>query len=66
MTIELRQCEIDLPSDRIIVAIEVNGQIYRQERSFINEAEDKFGAVTDIRYCLQDIFSDINEVIKST
>lgn len=66
MTIELRVCEIDMPGDRIVVAIEVNGQIYKQERSIVLECTDEFDAVASIRDILNDIFSDINEVIKAT
>lgn len=66
MTIELRVCEIDMPGDRIVVAIEVNGQIYKQEQSIVLECTDEFDAVASIRDILNDIFSDINEVIKAT
>lgn len=61
MNISVRQCEIDLSRDKIVVTIEKDGQIYRAERGWIAEAadSDEFCAVADIRDCLEEIFKDM-------
>ena len=62
MNISLRVCELDISRDRIVVAIEADGQIYREERSWIAEAadSDEFLAVLDIQAMLRDIFRSIS------
>jgi len=61
MIIKLRACEIDLSRNIITVIIEKDGQIYKQERRWIEEAtgNNPYVAVSNIRYMLSDIFESM-------